>query len=37
VGPSVTKGLKDAEALEGIPIELVCEASATPKPEVAWY
>ena len=37
MGPSIIKGLKDAEALEGIPFELTCEAAATPKPEVTWY
>lgn len=37
MGPSITKGLKDAEALEGIPFELTCEAVATPKPEITWF
>ena len=37
MGPTIVKGLKDAEALEGIPFDLVCEASATPKPEITWY
>jgi hypothetical protein len=37
VGPKISKPLKDIEIVEGKPLELVCEASATPMPTAQWF
>ncbi len=35
--PVIIKPLKDSDAAERIPLEISCEISGTPKPEVNWY
>jgi hypothetical protein len=37
VGPKILKPLKDVEVVEGKPLELICEASATPMPSAEWF
>lgn len=36
-GPAILKSLKDAETVEGKPLEMVCDVSGTPKPEFKWF